>query len=785
MKRGRHRRRRLWLAELKRRGVLHVTGLYAVGAWAVVQLVDAISGPFPLPEEALRHIWLAALLGFPLAVTFGWRYDLTRQGIVRTNPRSTNGGTIPLARPDYALMAGLAILFSSLVAMTAVHVLGAIRVARHPGQEHRLRTSLAVLPFSSCAGPEEGDALAVGIAGEIIRRLEYVERVRVIAPASSFAFNGSGFAPGKIADALGVKHLVSGMLCEQHGLLQLEIELMNDDGRTVGGVVFEQPDLPEAVPLALEAVSWINDELGLQAKPVVSRGCRHVGAHNATLVGREFLRRGDIEPALRAFRKALWYDAECGDALAGIVESEVRALDASDPARETKLEVQESVARQACANAPDSDYAIAVLAMVLEELGRHEEAMDTVRPVLEKLNDAAAGDGLLVSLPGYRRRADAGDFLFAQAINTPPEVPGVPLVDEKGGDGSEAAREAIGRLARILESDPLNVDTVSSLAWAYHSQGDYDRALAAVERLHALPDFPPEAWRTQFHLALRNGRMDTAIGLALGMLGSNGHGIELDPVRRDLAEAGLALGLVGLHDEMNRWLADLEATLPADVRFRVEIHRLQILDKPGDAAAVAREWLRQEGEGWSRKAGARLAIPQALLAAGDFDAVIRLLEPLYGAGDKAPAPDEGAWRILGLAYRAAGQDAAADRIFSRLAADIPDEEARVFELGYASPEEFESLADDYLLAGRPYDALGAYEMAVDRHARRRPYMGPGSPWKVVEGHPRLQVLNNVIDEDLARQARRTRALLAVRDVDALLASAAQRWQPREQVFSGD
>jgi hypothetical protein len=165
------------------------------------------------------------------------------------------------------------------------------------------------------------------------------------------------------------------------------------------------------------------------------------------------------------------------------------------------------------------------------------------------------------------------------------------------------------------------------------------------------------------------------------------------------------------------------------------------------------------------------------LAAGDFDAVIGLLEPLYGAGEDALATNDGVARILGLAYRAAGWDAAADRIFALLTADIPKEEAQVFELGYASPEAFESLAADYLMAGRPYDALDAYETAVDRHCRRRPYMGPGSLWRVVEGHPRLEVLNNVIDDDLARQARRAEALLESHDVDGLLASAVERWQP--------
>ncbi|MEP5763747.1 MAG: hypothetical protein ABJ308_04105 [Halieaceae bacterium] len=76
-----------WLAELRRRGMLHVAGLYIVSAWVMVQVADTVAqGPLPMPPEALRLIWLALALGFPVALVFGWRFDITREGVVRTDP---------------------------------------------------------------------------------------------------------------------------------------------------------------------------------------------------------------------------------------------------------------------------------------------------------------------------------------------------------------------------------------------------------------------------------------------------------------------------------------------------------------------------------------------------------------------------------------------------------------------------------------------------------------------------------------------------------------------------
>jgi hypothetical protein len=117
-----------WWSEIKRRGVAHVAGLYGVTAWLIVQMADVVSqGPFPMPSDALRLIWMALVLVFPIALIFGWRYDITRRGIVRTDPHVRAGTDLPLNQTDRIIVAGLSLLIVVILVGALVGVRDAIQ----------------------------------------------------------------------------------------------------------------------------------------------------------------------------------------------------------------------------------------------------------------------------------------------------------------------------------------------------------------------------------------------------------------------------------------------------------------------------------------------------------------------------------------------------------------------------------------------------------------------------------------------------------------------------------
>lgn len=74
------------LKELRRRKVFRLAALYIVGAWVVLQVADLAFESWDIASSALRYVWLGAALGFPVALVFAWRYDITTHGILRTPP---------------------------------------------------------------------------------------------------------------------------------------------------------------------------------------------------------------------------------------------------------------------------------------------------------------------------------------------------------------------------------------------------------------------------------------------------------------------------------------------------------------------------------------------------------------------------------------------------------------------------------------------------------------------------------------------------------------------------
>jgi dienelactone hydrolase len=100
--------------EARRRRVILATAMYTVGAWVALQVADLAFPAFDIPESAIRYVWSGAILLFPLAVVFGWRYDVTTKGIVRTPPVEELP-PVPLAKTDLMLLATLSVMAVAIV----------------------------------------------------------------------------------------------------------------------------------------------------------------------------------------------------------------------------------------------------------------------------------------------------------------------------------------------------------------------------------------------------------------------------------------------------------------------------------------------------------------------------------------------------------------------------------------------------------------------------------------------------------------------------------------------
>ncbi|HVI76997.1 MAG TPA: hypothetical protein VM715_02310, partial [Candidatus Acidoferrum sp.] len=72
------------LAELKRRNVYKVAVAYAVVGWLLVQVATQVFPFFEIPNWTVRLVVLAIVIGFPVALIIAWAFELTPEGLKRT-----------------------------------------------------------------------------------------------------------------------------------------------------------------------------------------------------------------------------------------------------------------------------------------------------------------------------------------------------------------------------------------------------------------------------------------------------------------------------------------------------------------------------------------------------------------------------------------------------------------------------------------------------------------------------------------------------------------------------
>src|ERR1700716_4209582 len=74
-----------FFGELKRRNVYKVAVAYAIVGWLLVQVGTQVFPFFEIPNWAVRLIVLAIAIGFPIALVIAWAFELTPEGLKRTD----------------------------------------------------------------------------------------------------------------------------------------------------------------------------------------------------------------------------------------------------------------------------------------------------------------------------------------------------------------------------------------------------------------------------------------------------------------------------------------------------------------------------------------------------------------------------------------------------------------------------------------------------------------------------------------------------------------------------
>ena len=196
---------------------------------------------------------------------------------------------------------------------TMAEVRTALIEVQQPAVAAGSATSIAVLPFANLSADKDNEYFSDGLAEEIINALVQISGLRVIARTSAFAFKGQHTDIRRIAEALGVTHVLEGSVRKADNRIRVTAQLITArDGshewserydRELQDVFAIQDDIAGAIASTLQAK--------LSAPGAARRYTPALPAYEAYLRGRHHVFQFTPEAAARAvqaFHRAIELD---------------------------------------------------------------------------------------------------------------------------------------------------------------------------------------------------------------------------------------------------------------------------------------------------------------------------------------------------------------------------------------------------------------------------------------------------------------------------------------------
>src|ERR1051326_1427210 len=207
--------------ELKRRNVYKVAVAYAVVGWLVIQVAATIVPALHLPDSLTTAVVVLTLLGFPIALVIAWAFEMTPEGMKRTENVSPNEIIPQWSRRKFAT-------FIAIVALIAAGLL-VYQFARTKGTESSAASakSIAVLPFDNLSRDPDNAYFCEGVQDEILTRLAKVADLKVISRTSTQRFKSAPNDLREIAKQLGVAHILEGSVQKANDRVRVNVQLIN------------------------------------------------------------------------------------------------------------------------------------------------------------------------------------------------------------------------------------------------------------------------------------------------------------------------------------------------------------------------------------------------------------------------------------------------------------------------------------------------------------------------------------------------------------------------------
>ena len=472
-----------FLAEVKRRNVLHVAAFYAAAGWLLVQIATQVLPVFDVPTWTMRVVVVAVLLGFPCALVFAWFYELTPEGLKRESEidRSQSVARHTGRKLDRWI---IGVLAAAVVALLANQF-----VPRKNRAEAALAKAIAVLPLVNDTGDPNNEYFSDGLSEELISALAQIKELKVIGRTSSFHFKNTNEESKVIRAALGVGYLLEGSVRKSAGRARIAVNLVRAaDGANAWSQIYDRA-LPDIFAVQAEIAQSVAGALkvallGEAEKNPDAPSNQNFDAYTAYLQGRYYEQRytaADSRKAIGFFDAAVRSDPHYSLAYAALSKSwwalgDITGEDVAEANRKARAAAERAVAED-----PNSAEGHAALGQILVSVDRNAKGAEAE----------------------YRRAAE---------LDPASAEPKIGLSSIIGDFGQ--IEEAVELLQQAVRLEPLTTNAHFDLARLLTSLGRYDEAAQSAQKAIDLQPGGAGTWQMLALVEAKRGNGEAALKAA-------------------------------------------------------------------------------------------------------------------------------------------------------------------------------------------------------------------------------------------------------------------------------
>ena len=596
-----------FFTELRRRHVYKVAVAYAVVGWLLIQIATQVFPFLEIPAWVVRFVIVLVAVGFPIALVIAWAFELTPEGIQRTEDVGHSAARTPKKR-GWIYVAVIGATISVALFFLGRYTAGNSASASRTDLPAK---SIAVLPFENLSDDKGAAYFADGIQDEILTKLASIADLKVISRTSTAKYKSKPEDLRIVSQQLGAANVLEGSVQKAADKVRINVQLIDARADSHLWAKTYDRNLSDVFAIQSEVAQEIADSLKAKLSPaeantVASAPTRDTQAYDLFLKG-EFEQRAansnfrseSFDQAARWYRDAIARDPNFALALAQLAICQLRRHWLTNPLTEAEVAGAGEMAKQALTLAPNlAEGHIAVGLFHYYGFREYEAALTEFQAALQIQPNNATALSFVAFV--HRRQGKWSLTLneLKKSIELDPRNPytigGVAETDiflRRWKEAEEFARR--GLIIDPHESTCMRMLLLSSL----NSTGK------AEEATRLLADFPPEdlllpntgmfamVIGTRGETLVLNRNFDAALKAC--ETGRTATTNEWQPFAAKAGIRVMAGDTIGAQPDAEKAREPLEARLrkyPGDFRSRRALSWVYVaLNRKSDAINIARE----------------------------------------------------------------------------------------------------------------------------------------------------------------------------------------------------